>query len=78
MGNYRAPPIPSVRSEVDDVVGNFDNVEIVLDDDDGVALLDETVENGDEFCNVVGVKFGGRLVVTIERLVGGYMRKFGC
>ena len=60
LRNYRASAIAAVGAEVDDVVGNFDDVEIVFDDDDGVALFDKSVENGDEFCDVVCVKSGGR------------------
>ena len=33
-------------AEVDDVVGIFDDVEVVLDDDDGVALVDKRVQDG--------------------------------
>ena len=71
MRDYRTAAVAAVGSEVDDVVGNFDDVEIMLDDDDGVALLDETVENGDELGNVVGVKSGRRLVEDIDGFAGG-------
>ena len=71
MRDYSTATVAAVGSEVDDVVGNFDDVEIMLDDDDGVALLDETVENGDEFGNVVGVKSCRRLVEDIDGFAGG-------
>lgn len=78
MRYYSTATVAAVRTEVDDVVGNFDDVEIVLDDEDGVALLDEAVENGDEFCNVVGVKSGGGFVKDIDGFAGGTTREFGC
>src|SRR5271156_1376144 len=35
-------------AEVDDPVGFFDDVEVVLDGDDGVAAVDEAVQHVDE------------------------------
>lgn len=77
LGNNRPSSVAAVGAEVDDIVGNFDDVEIVFDDDDGVALLDEAVENGDEFCDVVCVKSGGRFVEDVDGFAGGTTRKFG-
>ena len=37
----------TVGAHVDEVVGALDNVEVVLDDDDGVALVDELVEDAE-------------------------------
>ena len=42
-------------SEVDDVVGAGDNVEVVLDDDDGMSLGKEYVECFEEGVYVVDV-----------------------
>ena len=77
LRNYRASAIAAVRAEIDDVVGNFDDVEIMFDDDYGVALFDKSVENGDEFCDVVCVKSGGRFVEDIDGFACGTTRKFG-
>ena len=57
-------------AEVDDPVGSFDHVEIVLDDDDRVALVDEAVEDFEQFGEVVEVEAGGRFVEEVERLAG--------
>ena len=35
-------------AHVDDPVGGFDDVEIVLDDDEGAAAFDELTESGEE------------------------------
>ena len=78
FGNNRPSSVAAVGAEVDDIVGNFDDVEIVFDDDYGVALLDEAVENGNKFGNVMGVKSGCRLVEDIYGFAGGTTRQFGC
>jgi len=48
----------------------------VLDDDDGVAVVGEAVEDIDEFALVLGVEPGGGLVQEIERLAGVLLAEF--
>ena len=43
-GDYCSASFSSFGAEVDDVVGAFYHVEIVLNNDDGVAAVDELVE----------------------------------
>lgn len=57
-------------AEVDEPVGLFDDVEMVLDDDDGVAEVDETIEDIHQFANVVEMKAGGGLVENVECAAG--------
>jgi len=40
-------------AEVDDPVGLLDDVQMMLDDEDGVTELDEALENVEKFANVV-------------------------
>src|SRR6266540_1792772 len=40
LGDHRAAAAAALRAEVDDPVGGLDDVEVVLDDQHGVALLD--------------------------------------
>ncbi len=37
--------VAPLGAEVDDVVGRLDDVEVVLDDDDGVAACDEALQD---------------------------------
>ena len=54
-------------AEVDDVVGRLDDVGVVLDDDDGGALVHQGVEHADELAHLVHVQAGGGLVQDVER-----------
>ena len=79
----RAPPLPGcpsrrcgrrrcrLRAQVDEAVGGLDDVEVVLDDDDGVAGVGQAVEHAEEPVDVLEVQAGGRLVEDVERLAGG-------
>jgi len=58
--------MPSFGPEVDDVVGGFDDVEIMLDDDDGVAVIDQAVEAHQQPIDVGKVQAGGGLVEDVE------------
>jgi len=56
----------ALGAHVDDPVGGFDDVEIVLDDEEGAAAFDELAEGGEEFGYVVEVEAGGGLVEDVE------------
>src|SRR6185437_2553328 len=62
------------RAHVDDPVGGFDDVEVVLDDEQRAAAVDELVEGGEELGYVVEVKAGGGLVEDVESAAAS----FGC
>ena len=59
--------VAAFRTQVNDIVGTLDYLEIVLDDDDGVSPGDESVERIEEFLDVVEVKSCGRLVEDEKR-----------
>ena len=63
------PPAPraTLGAEVDHVVGGLDDVEVVLDDDHGVALVDETVQHVEEPPDVLEVQPRRRLVEDVHR-----------
>lgn len=61
-----AAGISALGSELDDVVGGGDDVGVMLDDDDGVAAVEEGTEGGEEFLDVVEVEAGGGLVEDEE------------
>ena len=58
----------ALGSEVDDVVGGLDDVQIVLDDEDRVAAVDEAAEDFEKPVHVLKVKAGRRLVEEVEGL----------
>jgi len=58
------------RTEVDDPVGAFKHLEIVLDDDEGIALIDEALEDGEQEADVFEVEAGSGFVEDEE--AGGF------
>ena len=57
-------------AQVEDPIGVADDVEVVLDDDDGVAKVGEAVENFEKFAHVVEVEASGGLVEEIKGAAG--------
>src|SRR5699024_2004572 len=64
-------------AHVDDVVGGFDHVQVVLDDDHRVATLGQPLQNIDQPVNVGDVQAGGGLVQDVEGFAGGAPGQLG-
>jgi len=64
----RPPPFAAFGAEVDDPVGLLDDVEVVLDDEHGVAEIGPgRCKTSRSFSHVVEVQAGGGLVKYVER-----------
>ncbi len=70
-GDDLAAAAAALGAHVDDPVGGFDDVEIVLDDEEGAAAFDEFAEGGEELGDVVEVEAGGGLVEDVEGSAAG-------
>src|SRR4051794_33385338 len=57
----------ALGAEVDDPVGSFDDVEVVLDDHDRIALVAQAMDHFQEQIDVMEMQAGGRFVEDIER-----------
>jgi hypothetical protein len=78
LGRPRDHQRPTARAafgaEVEDPVGAFDDFEIVLDDDEAVAFIDEALEQFDEQRDVVEVEAGGGFVEEEKAAFAGCLR----
>jgi len=54
--------VPGFRAEVNNPIGAFDNVEVVLDDQHRMTGIDETLKSFQQNADVVKVQAGGRFV----------------
>ena len=72
LGDELAAVLAGFGAKVEDPVGGFDDVEVVLDDEKGVAGIDEFLEDGEEVLDVGEVEAGGGFVENEEfAAVGG-------
>ena len=60
----------ALRSQIDHVVGRLDHVEIVLDDDDRVALIDQLHQDVEQLARVFEMQTGRRFVQDVKGTAG--------
>src|ERR1041385_5141815 len=77
LGDDLAAGVAAFGAEVDDPVGALDDVEVVLDDDDGVAGVDEALQDAEQVLDVVHVQARRRLVEDVERAPGAALGQLG-
>lgn len=66
-GEYKlSTPVSALRTDVDAVVGIGDDIEIMLDDQDGIAFLHETVEDDEEFLDIGEMETGRGLIEDVD------------
>ena len=70
-GDDVAAGVAAFGAEVYEVVGGFDNVEVVFDDDERAAGGDEGAEGLEQFVDVVEMEAGGGFVEDVERFRAG-------
>lgn len=71
------PALTAFRSHIYDIVCHFDNVKIMLDNNDRIALIDQLVQHIHQHADILKVQSGGRLIKNIERLACIPLGKFG-
>src|SRR5947209_8217264 len=76
-GDDVAAQVAAFGAEVNDVVGGFYHVEVVLDDEERAARFDQSAEGGEQLVDVVEVEARGRLVEDVERACAGALREIG-
>ena len=75
-GKHLSALATAFRTDVDKPVGLADNVEIVLDDDDGVATVYELLQHLHQYADILEVQTRGGLVEYIHGLAGVTLRQF--
>ena len=71
FGQHVAALDAAFRTHVDEPVAVLDDVQVVLDDQHGVALVDQLVQHLEQLAHILEVQAGGRLVQDVERVAGG-------
>ena len=77
FGDHLAALVASLRPKIEDPVGRFDHIQVVLDDDDGVSGVGEPVEHIEQALDIGEVEARGRLVEDVERLPGRDLGELG-
>ena len=73
LGNDAATFPPAFRTHVDHIVGTLDDVKVMLDDYDGIALVGELVDGLEQYADILEMKPGGGLVEYKKSLAGVFL-----
>src|SRR5687768_857422 len=73
-GHDLATGVAAFWSEVDDVVRDLDHVEVVLDQQDGVAGIDKAIQRSKQPLDVGHVQSGGWLVEDVDGVLRALQR----
>ena len=77
LGDDPAAGVAALGAEVDDPIGLRDKIEVVFDDQDGMAGIHETLEHFDETLDVGHVEADGRLFEDKEVLFRDTLDRVG-
>ena len=66
----RSAAISAFRSHINDLVRSFDHIQIVFDDDNGIAALRQTPQDLNKLVDILKVQSGCRFIQYIYRLTG--------
>ena len=75
--DHHAAARPALGTHVNDPVRRLDHVEIVLDDDDRIALVDKAIDDAEQLADVLEMQPGGWLVEDVHRATGRPLLQFG-
>src|SRR5271155_2665473 len=64
-GDDTAALVAALGPEIYDPIRGLDHIEVVLDHDDRIALVAQTLQHDEQLCNVREMQTGGRFVEDI-------------
>lgn len=69
--------VTTFGTHIDNPVGGADDMEVVFDDNHGIAAIDKSVEDAEKAIDIVGVETGGGFIKNVESVASGATREFG-
>src|ERR1700735_4551365 len=75
LGHNLSAAVAAFGSQVNHPVGAANHIQVVFDDENAPAIFDQALECGEQFCDVVEVQAGGRLIEDEERAAAGGLRQ---
>ena len=71
LRDHLASTTAALGTKIDDVIRHLDDIQIVLNDDDGIARIRQLLQYVDQLLYVDGVQAGRGFVQDVERPPGG-------
>src|SRR6516225_3598565 len=65
--------VTCLRPQIDQVICGLDDVQVMFDNDYGVASIDETMKNMQKCCDIIEMESGGGFVEYQERMTAALL-----
>ena len=75
-GDHITALVAAFGPKIDDVICRLDDIQVVLDNDDGIACFHQLIEDPQQFADVIGMQTGGRFIKNIDRFTASSLAKF--
>ena len=75
--DYLATTLATLGADIDNVVGNLNHIEIMLDNDSRITPLDQLVDHLQQLTDILKVESRRRLIKNVERATRIAFREFG-
>ena len=76
--NDGSASLTAFRSQINDIVSGFDNIQIMLNDQHRVACIANPLQDVQQARHIIAVQSRCRLVQNIEGFAGTALCQFGC
>ncbi len=73
----RSAAVTAFGAQVDDIIRCLNDIQVVLDHDNGIACVHKLLQYLNELFHIIGVQAGGCLIQDIPRLAGEPASKLG-
>ena len=70
-GDKLSPVLAGFRAEIEDPVGIFDDIQVVLNHEQRISLFDQAMKQGNQQADVLQMKPGGWFIQDEQRRTGG-------
>lgn len=74
-GYDAAAAAATLRSQIDDPIGSLDDIEVMFDDDDRIAVISKALQDVQKLLNIMEMQAGRRFVEDVEGLPGVALRQ---
>ena len=70
LGNHRTALVSAFRTDIDQVVGRLNHIQVMFNNDNGIAPVRQSAQNLDQLVDIGKMEASRRLIQNVDRLSG--------
>ena len=76
LRDYSSTALAAFRSDINEVIGGLDDVQVMLDDNNCVSAVGQSAQDLHQLMNIRKMQAGGRLIQNVDSLSGSAAAQF--